>query len=286
LALSGGTFQTQTLDLTGAALNWTAGTLYVAGTGATASLTGITELSVPAAGTLKMGRGVSLNTLTVAGKAQMLLTATPTLNHGSSKVNTLTIAGGTNAWTGQLDLANNALVIQTAGGAEKAAALAAAANQVNSGRDGGTWTGNGITSSTIPTTPNTSLALADNAHLNLTAFRGIEGLNANSLILVQARNGDATLNGVVDAFDLNILAANWQTGGKIWSSGDFTGDGLVDAFDLNVLAANWQFGSGGGLTASLESALAAFPQFAAVPEPASLILLGLPAVALLRRRQK
>jgi hypothetical protein len=55
--------------------------------------------------------------------------------------------------------------------------------------------------------------------------------------------GDANFDTKVDAFDLNILAAHWQstaTGGP--AIGDFNADGTVDAFDLNIIAAHWQEG--------------------------------------------
>ena len=71
------------------------------------------------------------------------------------------------------------------------------------------------------------------------------------------------------------------TGPEIWDQTD----GKVDAFDLNFLAAHWQSGTGG----SLAVAMAAFPVFsgAAVPEPGTLAALALGATALLRcRRQR
>jgi hypothetical protein len=69
--------------------------------------------------------------------------------------------------------------------------------------------------------------------------------------------GDANLDGVNDAADLNALALNWQDANtNTWSGGNFTGAG-VDAADLNALALGWQ--------QSISAAGAA-----AVPEPASL----------------
>ena len=82
--------------------------------------------------------------------------------------------------------------------------------------------------------------------------------------------GDATLDGRVDAADLSLLAAAWQSGGKNWSTGDLTGDSSVDAADLSLLAANWQ----------------AVASPAPVPGPAPLALLAGGGLALLRRRQR
>jgi hypothetical protein len=124
------------------------------------------------------------------------------------------------------------------------------------------------------------MAVVDVGDLNLTSYRGQTGLDANSTIVVVARTGDANVDGKVDAFDLNLLAAHWQSTGMLWSSGDFTGDGKVDAFDLNILAANWQFGVGG----SVEAAFTA----AAVPEAGTLGALGglLAVLGVGRRRRR
>lgn len=52
--------------------------------------------------------------------------------------------------------------------------------------------------------------------------------------------GDATLNGHVNANDLNALAINWQQIDQGWTAGDFTGDGVVDAQDLNLMGQYWE----------------------------------------------
>jgi len=51
--------------------------------------------------------------------------------------------------------------------------------------------------------------------------------------------GDANQDGVVNSFDLNILAANWNSGNATWSAGDFNADGIVNSYDLNIVASNW-----------------------------------------------
>lgn len=56
--------------------------------------------------------------------------------------------------------------------------------------------------------------------------------------------GDANLDGVVDAMDLNAVGLNWlRTGGVGWASGDFDGDNTVNAADLNKVGVNWLKGA-------------------------------------------
>ena len=80
--------------------------------------------------------------------------------------------------------------------------------------------------------------------------------------------GDFNLNGLVNATDLAIMANGFGLPGG-YSDGNVNCDTVVNATDLAILAANF------GLTAP----------GAPVPEPASLVLLSLGGLALLRRRR-
>ena len=87
--------------------------------------------------------------------------------------------------------------------------------------------------------------------------------------------GDANNDGKVNVGDLGILAGNWgQTDifGKEWAQGDFNGDDVVNVGDLGILAGAWNWI---GTPASSTR----------VPEPASLTLLVLGGLAMLRRRK-
>jgi hypothetical protein len=88
---------------------------------------------------------------------------------------------------------------------------------------------------------------------------------------------------MVNLADFNRLAAAFGTAsGAVWSQGDFNYDGIINLSDFNRLAANFgQSAAGPDVTPQDWANLAA-----AVPEPASLSLLGLSALSLVRRRRR
>jgi hypothetical protein len=83
--------------------------------------------------------------------------------------------------------------------------------------------------------------------------------------------GDATLDGCVDGLDYVSWSNNYLTG-TTWEEGDFTGNQVVDGLDYVVWSNNY------------EGNCPALP--GSVPEPATLSLLAIGGLALLRRKRR
>ncbi len=113
-------------------------------------------------------------------------------------------------------------------------------------------------------------------------FQGHSYMNSgidNLKLVYDESYGDANLDGVVDVGDLGILAANWANQSDddpnndvgTWGVADFNGDQVIDVGDLGILAANW----GDNL----------YDAQAAVPEPATLLVLAVGTLVSLRSKR-
>jgi hypothetical protein len=216
------------------------------------------------------------------------------------------------------------------------APVAAIRSQIVTGRNGGDWLGNGITSSAAAasqaTSDKTAVGYATQASLGTTVFQG-QTIDADTVVVLHTLNGDTNLDKAVGGSDFNVLASNFgQAGTFEWYQGDFDFNTAVDSADFNLLASNFGkvlpgdgegtgtiidpitpgHGDGSSIAQSVSlptfaamagpEAVAATTQLqqgveaaaapgtggpgGAVPEPGSLMVLGLGAMGLLARRRR
>jgi len=151
--------------------------------------------------------------------------------------------------------------------------------------------------------PGYGYQLYSTAASNRIGLGWVDNAATYEVTIMPALYGDANLDGVVDASDLNTVLANYDLGGVSWSQGDFNYDGVVNFADLNKVLTNYhrtgplnindlpalameslladgqamQLLTGDGITISGAGA---------VPEPSSgvLLLFAVAAVLLFRRR--
>jgi T5SS/PEP-CTERM-associated repeat protein len=212
------------------------------------------------------------NLLEVNGQASVLPNGTAT---GTSRVQQLLIAGelAPVAW---LDLSDNDLVIDYTG----ASPLLTIATQLRNGYAAGSWTGQGIRSSTAGSA-DLALGFSEASAIFSTFPASFSGqlVDSSSLLIAYTLYGDANLDGIVNLADFNRLAAHFGSTHALWSDGDFNYDGIVNLNDFNRLAANFGLAaSGWHVTPEDWAALAS-----TVPEPAVGII---PVVTLVLGRRR
>jgi autotransporter-associated beta strand protein len=269
------------------------GMLTVAGTGTFAltgsnTYTGGTNIS---SGVLKFSSPTAFpqyTSLTISNGATGVVS---TFNAGSPKntlfTNGLTIAGSLGAWQGKLQLNNNDLVVRNGD-------ITTVTNQVAQGYNGGAWNGSeGITShaAAIDTTHLTALGVianddgtgTDNALY--TSFDG-QSVYDGDILVKYTYYGDANLDGHVDGTDYSRIDNGYLNNLTGWFNGDFNYDGVINGSDYTLIdnAYNTQ---GAQISAEVASATAQIVSgTSAVPEPATLSLLGFGAIGLLGRRRR
>jgi hypothetical protein len=222
---------------------------------------------------------------------------------GASRVGSLTIASGA-----KLDLADNDLIATSSSYNDIRGLIASA-------RNGGSWDGSGLTSSTAASaTPrNKTLGtLTGTQYLTLgaTQFDGFD-VTASDVLVKFTYYGDADLNGVVNFDDYSRIDSGFNSGGNSWFQGDFDYNSTVNFDDYSLIDAAFNTQSGTLIRAmrfldgsdpnrdsmgspSLRLVLQHFDQFGqpyaqgflnAVPEPTSALALLLLGGAMRRRRE-
>jgi T5SS/PEP-CTERM-associated repeat protein len=301
---SGGTFTASNGLYIGGSPSGSAGTGTFNLSGGTANVTGTTEIwngqsslnvtgGVFSSGTLVDLGAYYQNAGTatfgaIRGTGQMTITGgltTLATGGGESDIGALSLSG-----TGTLDITNNHLFINYGNGPDPIAAIA---GYIKSGYNGGAWNGPGIISSAALTpTPMSGGSLYPYGIGYADGADGVvAGLSSGQIEVAYALLGDANLDGLVNAADFTILAANFNQPVTGWDQGDFNYDGLVNAADFTDLAANFNQSISGddvsaGDVAALDAFAAANGLLADVPEPAWAGIMAMAGLGMLRRRRR
>jgi hypothetical protein len=153
--------------------------------------------------------------------------------------------------SGSLDMSNYTMFINYGSNSDPISVIA---GYIRSGYNGGGWNGQGIISTAAQTRTNGpyyGLGYADGKD------GVVSGLSSGQIEIKYTLLGDANLDGLVNAADFNILAANVNQSVTGWDQGDFNYDSLVNGADFLDLAANFNQGASGASVASSAAVLAA-----------------------------
>ncbi|MDB5322062.1 MAG: putative glycine-rich autotransporter protein [Phycisphaerales bacterium] len=300
--------------VTGPLTKTTLGTLNIAGNNGYTGATEVTAGTVSVSGSIAASSGVSVSdpTAIFEAAATQRIKALTVSAGGARVVNVvksvLTVGDGTQATSqlsltgGKLDLTTNGAAVDYAAGAgNDAAALASVRSQILTGFNptssttgDGKWDGaTGITSSSINSLTAVGYALASDVlpfanGATIDTFMGAT-VDKSTVLTRYTLGGDLNLDGAVDFLDLARLAQSYNVtdGTRVWATGDVNYDGNTDFLDLAKMAQNYNTALPSepipGASADFQADLA--KAFAAVPEPGTISMLGIGAVALLARRR-
>jgi hypothetical protein len=195
-------------------------------------------ITVQAGGSIVLGNATVAGALTLQGNA----TASTIVNTNTTptllQLNSLSIAGSSNNWTGWLDITNDDLIVHNGD-------LADITNQIKQGMNLGSgllWNGAaGIVSSTSAAgaANNTAIGAIRNNIDGTPIYGSLDGVSLapTDIIVKPTIFGDADLNGKIDATDYALIDNGFNSNGSLtgWINGDFNYDGIINGDDYSLI---------------------------------------------------
>jgi autotransporter-associated beta strand protein len=228
----------------------------------TATYTGTTHV---VNGELSLGAAQTLGAVVIDSSALV------TLVDGATQISSLEIAGGSSAPEAKLDIMSSALIIDYSGGSSPLAEIEAL---IIKGYNGGDWAGNGITSSVLFDITAEAIGVIDNTTFlggGLGEFAG-RSIGMETVLVRKVIAGDIDMSGEVNAADYFYIDFNLDTAGGGWGAGDLDYSGETNSADYFYIDFNLGMSEGASMGTS-------------IPEPATLVLLTLGGLAVVRRRR-
>jgi autotransporter-associated beta strand protein len=228
----------------------------------TATYTGTTHV---VNGELSLGAAQTLGAVVIDSSALV------TLTNGATQISSLEIAGGSSAPEAKLDIMSSALIIDYSGSESPLAEIEAL---IIKGYNGGDWAGNGITSSVLFDITAEAIGVIDNTTFlggGLGEFAG-RSIGMETVLVRKVIAGDIDMSGEVNAADYFYIDFNLDTAGGGWGAGDLDYSGETNSADYFYIDFNLGMSEGASMGTS-------------IPEPATLVLLTLGGLAVVRRRR-
>ena len=182
----------------------------------------------------------TLNAISIGNGATVSVAAPSShANRTLLVLNTLSFAGDTGNWQGQLDLSGNDMIVQNG-------VTTTITSQISDGYSAGTWTGQGITSSTAAkdSTHLTALGVLFNndglgnpLYSTGAEFGPFDGQNppVNAVLVKYTYFGDANLDGLVNGSDYTLIDNGFNSQQTGWANGDFNYDGSINGSDYLLI---------------------------------------------------
>jgi hypothetical protein len=202
---------------------------------------------------------------------------------------TSTSSVGSLSVTGRLDLKDNKMIVTDGDvGTFDGTSYSGLTGQIASAYNFGAWDGTGIYTSMPDAQADRgittiAIATAEQVFYAGGTFGGVP-VATGDVLLMYTYAGDLNLDGLVDAADYGVID-NWvQFPGSFgYANGDLNYDGVIDAADYGIIDNTIQL-QGPPIPAGTYPASTG--AVAAVPEPASLSVLGVAAASLLGHRSR